>query len=376
MNVIIVGTAYPYRGGIAAFNERLAAEFLAKEDNVQIVTFTLQYPKLLFPGKTQYSNGEAPKNLKITRLVNSINPITWHKSANFIIKQNPDVVIFSYWTFFMSYSFGKMASIIKKKTNATCIGLIHNMLPHEPSIFDKIIPKYFVNKMDGFIALSKSVVEDIKKFDKNNKPKVFSPHPVYDHYGELVNKNDSLEYLKLDKDKKYVLFFGLVRMYKGLDLLLKAFADDRIKNLGIKLIVAGEFYDDPKIYYDIIENYNLKDNILIYNSFIPDKEIKYYFCGADIIAQPYKSATQSGVTQIAYHFNRPMLVTNVGGLPEIVKHNSIGYVVEPNPTNIADALVDFFTNNKEKEFSKQVEIEKERFSWGVFVEELKSLLNY
>ncbi|MGI6717750.1 MAG: glycosyltransferase [Bacteroidales bacterium] len=375
MNVIIVGTAYPYRGGIAAFNERLASEFLAKGDKVQIVTFTLQYPKLLFPGKTQYSNGEAPKNYQITRIINSINPISWRKAARFITKQNPDVVIFSYWTFFMSYSFGKIASILKKKTNTKCIGLIHNMMPHEPSIFDKTVPKYFVNKMDGFIALSKSVVEDIKRFDKNNKPKVFSPHPVYDHYGELINKNDALDYLKLDKSKRYVLFFGLVRMYKGLDLLLKAFADERIKKMGIKLLVAGEFYDDPKIYYDIIEEYNIKDNILINNAFILDNEIKYYFCGADIIAQPYKSATQSGVTQIAYHFNRPMLVTNVGGLPEIVKHNSIGYVVEPNPTDIANALVDFFTNNREEEFSKQVEVEKEKLSWSVFVEELKTLLN-
>ena len=372
MKIIIVGSAHPYRGGLASFSERLASEFVAEGHDVEIVTFTLQYPSFLFPGKTQFTDSPKPQ-LDIVRRINSTNPFNWMKVGREIRDKNADMVIFCYWMSFMAPSFGKIARIVHRNGKTKCIALVHNMIPHEQNILDKILPPYFVKSMDGFIALSKSVADDIGKFDKHNKPKTFSPHPIYDHYGTLLERNDALQQLGLDQNCKYVLFFGLVRAYKGLDLLLQAFADSRIKESNIKLIVAGEFYQDENIYRKQISDLGIEDKIIIHNEFIPDNKVNLYFSAADIIAQTYKSATQSGVTQIAFHFEKPMLVTNVGGLGEIVIDRKSGYVVEPNAQEIADALDDFFANSRSEEFEDGVRHEKSKYAWSIMTEKIIEL---
>lgn len=375
MKIIILGTAYPYRGGLAAFNERLATEYQKQGNDVEMYTFTLQYPSFLFPGKTQYSPDPAPENLTIYRKVNSCNPFNWLKVGKEIAKKNADVVIFAYWMSFMAPCMGTIARRIKKNGHTKVIALVHNMIPHEPNILDKFLPPYFVKSMDGFMALSESVVKDIEKFDKRNCPKRFSPHPIYDHYGELLPREKALQLLNLDPQNRYALFFGFIRAYKGLDLLLEAFADERLQQSNVKLLVAGEFYGDPEPYLQKIKELKIEDSVILYNDYIPDTEVNRFFSVADIVAQPYKTATQSGVTQIAFHFEKPMLVTNVGGLPEIVPDGKIGYVVEPDPKPIADALCRFFTENKQEEFSQNVIEEKKKYAWPTFTEIMSNLIS-
>jgi len=363
MKIIIVGTAFPYRGGLAAFNERLAREYVKQGNEVEIITFTLQYPGFLFPGKSQYSTEFAPDDLKITRKINSINPLNWIKVGREIKKKSPDRVIFCYWMAFVAPCFGTIARIARSP-KTKMVAMIHNMIPHEPSILDKLFPTYFVKSMDGFVAMAESVVADINHFDTENKPKVVSPHPIYDHYGDALTKIEATIKLGLHEQNEYVLFFGFIRHYKGLDLLLEAFADKRLREFPVKLIVAGEFYENPQPYLELIIRLKLDGLVELRTGFIPDNEVRNYFSVADLIAQPYRSATQSGVSQIAYHFEKPMLVTNVGGLSEIVPDGKVGYVVGVEPLQIADAMVDFFTNQRAEKMIANIKIEKKKFLWS------------
>ena len=363
MNIIIVGTAHPYRGGLAAFNERLALQFQKEGHDVEMYTFTLQYPSFLFPGKTQFTNDPAPAGLTISRKINSCNPFNWIKVGNQIRKKKPDMVVFAYWMSFMAPCFGTIAKQIRKNHKTRCIGLIHNMIPHEPNVLDKYLPPYFVKHMDGFTTLSHAVIKDIDQFDKHNKPKSWAPHPIYDHYGVLIDKIEARKQLGLSADGKYVLFFGFIRDYKGLDLLIDAFGDLRLQDMGVRLLVAGEFYGDPQPYLNRIRSLDISDIVILHNDYIPDNKVNLYFRACDIVAQPYKTATQSGVTQVAFHFERPMLVTNVGGLPEIVPDGKIGYVVNPDAQDIADALVRYYKENKEEEFTAGVREEKLKYGW-------------
>lgn len=372
MRIILVGTAYPFRGGLAAYNERLARQFLSEGHEVEIVTFTVQYPKILFPGKTQFSDEPQPADLKISRIINSMNPLTWVKAGREIKKKKADKVIFCYWMAFMAPCFGTIARMVRNENTKT-IGLIHNMIPHEPTILDTVLPKYFVSAMDGFVAMADSVVADIKQFDKTNKPIAVSPHPIYDHYGDPLEKANAAMRLGLHEKISYILFFGFIREYKGLDLLLEAFADKRLREFPLKLIVAGEFYENPEPYMQLIYKLKLESHVELRTIFIPDNEVRNYFSIADIVAQPYRSATQSGVSQIAYHFEKPMLVTNVGGLAEIVPHGKVGYVVDVEPIQIANSLFDFFTNKRSDEFVENIKIEKQKYAWSKMTAAINTL---
>ena len=373
MKIIIVGTTYPFRGGLAAFNERLAREYIQQGHEVEIFTFSLQYPSFLFPGKTQFSSEEAPTDLKIHRTINSVNPLSWLLTGMKIKKLNPDKVIFCYWMAFIAPCFGTIARLARSP-KTEIIALIHNMIPHEPTILDKLFPKYFVNAMDGFVAMADSVIEDVKHFDANSKPKIVSPHPIYDHYGALLDKKDAAIKLGLYDQNAYILFFGFIRQYKGLDLLLEAFADERLRKFPLKLIVAGEFYENPEPYLSQIAKLKLGNFVELRTVFIPDSEVRNYFSVADIVAQPYRTATQSGVSQIAYHFEKPMLVTNVGGLAEIVPHGKVGYVVDVEPAQIADALVDFYENKRAEEFIENIKTEKLKYAWSQMTEAINNLM--
>jgi D-inositol-3-phosphate glycosyltransferase len=370
--VIIIGPAFPFRGGIANFNNALAQEYYNRGDEVVLYSFTLQYPSFLFPGTTQYESGEAPKNLKIKTLINSVNPFNWINVSRKINTEKPDYVIIRYWLPFMAPCLGTIARLLNKKIKI--LAITDNVIPHEKRIGDTLLTRYFVKSCDAFLSLSASVLDDLSKFT-NTTYKKFIPHPIYNVFGDKITKAKALENLGLNSEDKHLLFFGFVRKYKGLDLMLKAMGDSRIKAMGIKLIIAGEFYDDKNEYTDLIADLGIAKNIIMKSDFIPANKVKDYFCVADMITQTYRTATQSGVTQIAYSFDRPMLVTDVGGLAEIVPNNKVGYVTSQNPTEIADAIIDFYTNNKEEYFSDNTRLEKKRFSWEFFVEGLVVLMN-
>jgi glycosyltransferase involved in cell wall biosynthesis len=374
MKIIIVGTAFPYRGGLAAYNERLAREYVKEGNDVEIITFTLQYPAFLFPGKTQYSAESTPNDLKIKRSINAVNPFNWMKVGKEIRRKSPDMVIFCYWMAFMAPCFGTIARYARAP-KTKMVALIHNMIPHEPTILDKLFPKYFVKSMDGFVAMAESVVEDINHFDMTGKPKVVSPHPIYDHYGDALTKKEAAIKLGLHEQKQYILFFGFIRHYKGLDLLLEAFADARLREFPVRLVVAGEFYENPQPYLESIIRLKLEGLVELRTGFIPDSEVRNYFSVADLVAQPYRSATQSGVSQIAYHFEKPMLVTDVGGLAEIVPTGKVGYVVDVSPRQIADALVDFFANQRSSMMIENIKVEKQKFAWSRMTDAINGLFN-
>ena len=374
MRIIIVGTAFPYRGGLAAYNERLAREYVKQGNEVEIITFSLQYPAFLFPGKSQLSNEVAPNDLKITRMIHSMSPVNWIKVGRKIKEKSPDIVIFSYWMAFMAPCYGTIARNARS-SKTKIVGLIHNMIPHEPTILDKLFPRYFVKSMDGFVSMAESVSTDIKSFDSDDKPKVVSPHPIYDHYGSALTKKEAAMKLGLHEQKNYILFFGFIRHYKGLDLLLEAFADKRLRQFPVRLIIAGEFYENPQPYLESIIRLKLEGLVELRTGFIPDNEVRNYFSLADIIAQPYRTATQSGVSQIAYHFETPMLVTNVGGLAEIIPDGKVGYVVGVEPKQIADALVDFFANQRSEKMIENIKIEKQKFLWSRMTDAINGLFN-
>jgi D-inositol-3-phosphate glycosyltransferase len=371
MKIILIGPAHPFRGGIASFNERLAREFRAQGHDVEIVSFTVQYPKLFFPGKTQYSDEPAPTDLIIHRWINSVNPISWLIAGWKIRKKKPDILISKFWIPLLGPALGSVLRCGSVRNKTTVLSVLDNVIPHEKRPGDTVFTRYFLNAVDGFVYMSDAVAKDLGSFN-TTKPRVFCPHPLYDNFGNTVSRNEAANFLKLPENQKYILFFGVIRDYKGLDLLLEAYAESSNRSQA-KLIVAGEFYNDKEKYLQIIESAKLSNDIHLFDSFIPDSQVKYFFSLANVVVQPYKSATQSGVTQIAYQFNCPMIVTNTGGLPEMVKHNHVGFVVNPEKQEIREAIDRFFNENKEEEFRSHVRIEKEKFSWTYFANQLLHL---
>ena len=372
MKIVILGTAYPYRGGLATFNERLARQFMAEGHEVELWTFTLQYPSFLFPGKTQYSSEKAPEGLLIRRKLNSCNPFNWLRIGHQLHKAKPDMLICCYWMAFFAPLYGTICRIVKRNRHTRCIALVHNMFPHEKSALDKLFAPYFVHFQDGFVALSDAVVRDIHTL--TDAPATCSPHPIYDHYGALMSKPAACKALNLNPDKDYMLFFGLVRAYKGLDLLLDAFGQVKDQLPDLRLIIAGEFYEHEDKYRAQIDANGLTDRVILRNEFIPDADLPAYFGAASLIVQPYKSATQSGVTQVAFHFEKPMLVTNVGGLGEIVHDHQMGYACEPTPDAIAADILDYYRNNRQPPFTTYLISQKSRYAWSNLTAAFENLL--
>jgi glycosyltransferase involved in cell wall biosynthesis len=372
--VVIIGSAYPLRGGgIATFNERLAQAYQDRGDEVVIYTFSLQYPSIFFPGTTQFSKEDPPVGLNIKVKINSVNPLNWIRSAFKIAAEKPDLVIVRFWIPFMAPCLGSIARILRWRYKTKIIAITDNIIPHERRFFDFSLVKYFTGSVDGFVAMSKSVLNDISGFD-NEKPRIYHPHPLYDNFGEGVSKEEACRRLSLDEKTPYMLFFGFIRDYKGLDLLLEALASSTLSGLNVRLLIAGEFYGNEEKYMDIIRNRNLDDKVVLRTSFIPNTEVYLYFSGCDLVVQPYRHATQSGVTQIAYHFGKPIITTNVGGLAEMIPDGKVGYVVSPDPESIAKAIYRFYHEKKAAEFASNVLIERERFSWEGLLEEIDQIV--
>jgi glycosyltransferase involved in cell wall biosynthesis len=272
----------------------------------------------------------------------------------------PDLIIVRFWLPFFGPCLGTILRIAKWNKHTKVISIVDNMIPHERRIGDKLFTQYFANAIDGFLTMSAKVSKDVRIF--SHKPIVLSPHPIFDHFGESITKENARNLLNLPPTDKIILFFGFIRKYKGLDLLLKAMATPVIRNSGIKLMIVGEFYEDATPYYTLIKELGLAEIVILHNEFVPDAEVKKYVCSADFIIQPYINATQSGVTPLAYHFEKPMLVTNVGGLADTVPNDKVGIVVEPNVDAIAQGIEKLYEKGASNYIPNIIE-EKKKYSW-------------
>jgi D-inositol-3-phosphate glycosyltransferase len=282
-------------------------------------------------------------------------------------------VIFRFWLPFMGPALGSVARLVRGNGHTRVVAITDNVIPHEKRPGDGPLTRYFLSACDGFVTMSRSVLADLQKLGFGQKPALYRPHPLYDNFGPAKLKAAALAALGLPTQVRYVLFFGFIRAYKGLDILLEALADARVAALPLKLLIAGEFYEDAAPYEAIIQRYRLEDRLVRATDFIPNERVADYFCAADMVIQPYKNATQSGVSQVAYHFGRPMLVTDVGGLAELIPAGVVGYVVPPTATAIADALVDFYANDREETLAAGVQQEAKKFSWEVMLAALKEV---
>jgi len=378
--VIIIGPAHPLRGGLATFNQRLAKEFIDKGDDCSIYSFSLQYPGFLFPGKTQYSTEREPADLRIISLINSINPLNWIKTGNMLKKERPDIIVVRYWLPFMGPALGTILRRAKKNHHSKVVCIADNIIPHEPRAGDKAFTKYFLKTCDAFITMSEKVMNDLRTFEKR-KPAKLVQHPLYDSFGDAISKSEARKKLGIPLEQPVILFFGFIRKYKGLDILLDALRvleenpksdPDSRRGPSPKLLIAGEFYEDEKPYQQQINTLGIRDSLILRTDFIPDSEVKYYLCAADAVVQPYRNATQSGVTPLAYHFEKPMIVTNVGGLPSLVPHEKAGLVAEPTAESIADAILRFYQLGEDY-FLPHLRNEKQKYSWDNLVKAIKEL---
>jgi len=373
--IVIIGPAHPLRGGLATFNQRLAEEFSKNGHNCSIYSFSLQYPSYLFPGKTQFSDEPAPVNLDIRSVINSVNPVNWIRTGNRLRRERPDIIVVRFWLPFMGPALGTIIRRVRKNGHTKIICIADNVIPHEKRPGDKPFTRYFLKSCDAFITMSEKVMADLRTFVPA-KPARLVNHPLYDNFGSIISKAEARKHLGLPENERILLFFGFIRKYKGLDLLLDAISlikkEQAAHYPDLKFLVAGEFYEDEKPYREQIQKLGIGDRLILRTEFIPDSEVRYYLCAADAVIQPYRNATQSGVTPLAYHFEKPMLVTNVGGLPSLVPHEKAGLVMEPDPSSIARGILRFMQLGEDF-FIPQLRIEKQKFSWASMVSSISQL---
>lgn len=369
LKIAIVGPAHPYRGGLASIMESMAREFQSRGYKVDILTFTLQYPKLLFPGKSQTVDTPAPRDLKIRRRVSTVNPLSWISVGRELRNARPDIVLMKYWTPFMAPCFGTIARIARGNGHTKVLCQIDNVEPHESHITDHLFNRYFLGSMDGFIYMSEQVHRELTAY--TSRPTLFSPHPMFENFGARSSREEACKRLGLDPDVHYTMFFGLIRDYKGLDTLLEAWHDFRRE--GHKLLIAGEFYASRSKYIDIIERLGLEEDIVLHDYFIPDHNVCHYFSVSDCVVLPYKTATQSGVTQICYNFCTPVIVTDVGGLAEIVPDGRVGYVCPPTKEGVLESLERIYTGDTLRTFADAMVEERKRFSWRAMCDKIEAL---
>lgn len=365
-SLILVGTAWPFRGGFTNFNQRLVRTFMELGVRCRIFTFTTQYPNFLFPGKSQFTDAPAPEGLDITRCLSSVNPFSWIRTGRMIRREHPDVIVVRYWIPALAPALGKVCRMARRR-RIRVIALLDNVVPHEKRFGDKLLTRYFIRSVDGFIYMSDQVLGELRRFTAD-KPALFSPHPMFDNYGEPLDRQAACQALKLDPSFRYTLFFGYIRDYKGLDLLLEAWG--RLKHSRMlpteqrhRLLIAGEYYGDRGRYDALIDRLGIGEDIVQFDRFIEENEVGKFFSAADLVVQPYRSATQSGVTQVAYYFDVPMIVTDVGGLREIVPDGEVGFVVDPDPNSIAEGIRRFYAENLSATFRSNIIEYRKRFTW-------------
>ncbi len=369
MKIVLLGPAHPYRGGLASIIQTMAREYQSRGHEVRIYTFTVQYPSLLFPGKTQYVESPAPEDLHIERVMNTVNPLNWLSLGLRLKREKPDMVLMKYWTPFMAPCFGTIARIARSNGVTKFICQIDNVEPHEHHIIDRPCNHYYLGAVDGFVYMSEQVHGELKAYTE--APAIFSPHPMFENFGVAVEREEACRRIGISPEDRYTLFFGLIRDYKGLDLLLNAWAEWKPEER--KLLIAGEFYTSREKYLSLIEQLGLQDRVVLHDRFIADEDVRYYFSAADALVLPYRTATQSGVTQIAYNFSLPMIVTCVGGLPEIVPDGRVGLVCEPTAESIKEALSELYSGDRLQIFKENFAQERKRFSWAAMCDKLEEV---
>ena len=369
MRIAFLSPFYPYSGGIAQFSDSLFLA-LVKSHNVKAFTFTRQYPEILFPGKTQFvSTEDINRNINALRVLDSLNPLTFYKTAHEISKFQPDLLLISYWMPFFAPSLGKIAARIRKK-GIKVIGLLHNVIAHEKRLADKSLTKYLFKKCSGFVILNKHSEKDLTDLIPDAKYIVQS-HPLYDHYGNKIDKREARLKLNLSRNKKVVLYFGFIRNYKGLDLLIKAFG---ALDESYDLVVAGEAYGDFSGYQKLIDQTAISSRVKLNILYIEEKEIPVFFSAADVCVLPYRTATQSGIIGMAYHFDLPVIATNVGGLAEMIEDEKTGLIIdEPSPMLISAKIREFFDTISVRNYSANIESYKKKNSWENFAENVIDL---
>jgi len=374
MKITVLGPAHPYRGGLASIMETMARIFMRRGDNVGVVTFTRQYPGLLFPGKSQTVDTPPPADLRIERRVDTMNPLNWLSVGRRLRRERPDFILMKYWTPFMAPCFGTIARLARGNGHTKVLCQIDNVEPHESHIVDRPFNRWYLRAVDGFVYMSEQVHRELAAY--TDAPAIFSPHPMFENFGGKVGRGEACAALGLDPECRYVLFFGLIRDYKGLDMLLEAWAmlrrSGRLER-DRRLVVAGEFYTDREPYIRQMERLGIGGEVVLRDSFVPDSEVGYFFSAADAVVLPYRTATQSGVTQIAYRFDVPMVVTDVGGLPEIVPDGRAGIVCRPDPESIADAVARICDAEVLGALRRSILVEKRRFSWDEMCDRLTEL---
>ncbi len=373
-HIVIVGPAHPLRGGLATYNERLARE-LQQKNQVTLLTFSLQYPNFLFPGQSQFSDDPKPDDLNIDIALNSVNPLNWILTGLKYKRLKPDVILFRYWMPFFGPCFGTFARIVKSNKHTQILAITDNIIPHEQRFFDTPFSKYFLPVLDGAVAMSRKVLTDLQQFPLRRAVAKtgYHAHPLYDNFGAMAHRTEACKSLGLDENNRYVLFFGFIRHYKGLDLLLEAMALLPESMSNVKLLVAGEYYEDEAPYNELIAEKGLAEKVILHTKFIPNGDVRWYFSACDLVAQPYRNATQSGVSQIAYHFELPMIITNVGGLSELVPHGEAGWVCEPTPEALAESIVAMYEENRLNTMRSSIHTLKQQFSWPSMVKALEAV---
>ncbi|MDE3056983.1 MAG: glycosyltransferase [Bacteroidota bacterium] len=370
MKILILGTAYPLRGGIAHYNALLFSHLKERHD-VSLISFKRQYPKIFFPGKTQEEKGDPGIPVKSEALMDSVNPLNWIRVGLKLRKSNADVVIFKYWLPFFGPCLGTICALIKWRTTARVMAICDNVIPHEHRPGDAALTKFAFHFVDAFIVQSDTVEKDLLSLIEQPRYKKV-PHPVYEIFGKNIPKEEARRRLNIS-DENVILFFGYIRAYKGLHVLIDAMKIVK-KSLRAKLLVVGEFYDDEEHYRWHISDAQVRDTVDVVSDYVPNEKVGEYFSAADVVILPYLSATQSGIAQIAYNFGKPVIATNVGGLAEVVADGVSGIVIPPNdPLLLAKAIWKFYGENLEAKLSSGAAAEKKKYSWDAMVKAIEQL---
>ena len=367
IDYLIISSAYPYRGGISDSTHSLVNQMSNQNISSEVWTFKLLYPKLFFPGKTQYSQEVLKSNFKIVRQINTLNPINWILSARKINKIGPKKVIFRYWTPLLSLSYFTISCLLNNRTKV--IGLVDNWTGHEKILFEGVFRRLFIKSCDRFISFSKNVGKKLK--NSTNKEVLSLFHPINDGLPNKISKDEALSNLDLPS-KKYILFIGLIRKYKGVESLIKAFHYASKEHEDLRLIIAGEFYDDINIYKRLIKRKNLEDKVVIDNNFLKSSKIRDYICISDLIIQPYKKASQSGITPLAYYYDKPLVVSNIEGLKEIIIEDQSGEIFSETPANMAIAIKNCINPESNRTYSNNIAKSKLKYSWLRFVKKIEA----
>ncbi len=378
MNIVLIGTAYPLRGGIAHY-VGLLWKYLSRRHDVTIVTFSRQYPKLLFPGKSQEESGDAGVPVESVQWIDSINPLNWIRTGFRVRALRADLIVFKFWMPFFAPSYGVIAAIARWGRATRTMFICDNVIPHERRPGDKLLTRFAFRYIDSYVVQSRAVERDLRLW-KKDPLLAYLPHPVYEIFGEETTRSDARAKLRdvdsamdLGDDARVLLFFGYVRDYKGLDVILDAMPAI-LEKMKVTLLVVGEFYNNEQQYRDQVHRLGIADAVIFHSDYVPNEEVGVYFSAADVMTLPYKSATQSGIIQIAYNFHRPVIATDVGGLGEVIVDGHTGFIVPPEqPAAIAEAVVSFYENDRFESFRAGVIEEKKKYSWEYMAEGIEEL---